>query len=58
MEFKATDFSLSFNGKQLFEVDDSTLAAAGQIGLWTKANSVRLFDYVTGGVAVSCPGCT
>jgi hypothetical protein len=49
MDFKATRFKASFNGKQLFEVDDSTFSDAGKVGLWTKADSVTLFDQVTYG---------
>lgn len=49
IDFKASRFSVSFNGKQLFEVDDSTFTDAGKIGLWTKADSVTLFDEVTYG---------
>jgi hypothetical protein len=46
IDFKASRFSVSFNGKQLFEVEDSTFADAGKVGLWTKADSVTLFDEV------------
>ena len=49
IDFKATRFKASFNGKQLFEVDDSTFSDAGKVGLWTKADSVTLFDQVTYG---------
>lgn len=51
IDFNASRFRVSFNGKQLFEVEDSTFADAGQIGLWTKADSVTLFDEVTYGEA-------
>src|SRR6266850_1188922 len=51
IDFKASRFSVSFNGKQLFEVDDSTFAEAGKVGLWTKADSITLFDDVTYGEA-------
>src|SRR4030081_2034525 len=44
IDFKASRFSVSFNGKQLFEVEDSTFTDAGKVGLWTKADSVTLFD--------------
>jgi len=44
VDFKANRFSASFNGKQLFEVEDSTFTDAGKVGLWTKADSVTLFD--------------
>src|SRR3982074_2494230 len=48
VDFKASRFSVSFNGKQLFEVEDSTFDA-GKVGLWTKADSVTLFDEITYG---------
>jgi len=37
-------FTVSFNGKQLFQVEDSTFQEAGKVGLWTKADSVTQFD--------------
>jgi hypothetical protein len=40
-------FRVVFNGKPLFEVEDATFAAPGTIGLWTKADSVTVFDAVT-----------
>ena len=49
IDFKGSRFSVSFNGKQLFEVEDSTFTDAGKVGLWTKADSVTLFDEVTYG---------
>ena len=49
IDFKASRFAVSFNGKPMFEVDDSTFAEAGKIGLWTKADSVTLFDEVIWG---------
>jgi hypothetical protein len=49
IDFKGSRFSVSFNGKQLFEVEDSTFTEAGKVGLWTKADSVTLFDEVTYG---------
>ena len=42
--FNGSRFRVSFNGTQLFEVEDSTFADAGKIGIWTKADSVTLFD--------------
>ena len=44
VEFAGTKFKVIFNGATLFEVEDSTFADAGRIGLWTKADSVTLFD--------------
>jgi hypothetical protein len=49
IDFKGSRFSVSFNGKQLFEVEDSTFEDAGKVGLWTKADSVTLFDEITYG---------
>src|SRR5499427_7024529 len=44
VEFIGTRFKVIFNDKPLFEVDDSTFAEPGMIGLWTKADSVTAFD--------------
>jgi hypothetical protein len=49
VDFKAARFTASFNVKQLFEVEDSTFPASGKVGLWTKADSVTLFDEVVFG---------
>jgi hypothetical protein len=49
IDFKASRFKASFNGNQLFEAEDSTFADAGMVGLWTKADSVTLFDQITYG---------
>ena len=44
VEFAGNKFTVKLNGKQLFQVEDSTFADAGKVGLWTKADSVTLFD--------------
>ena len=44
VDFAGNRFRVSFNGKPLFEVEDSSLRRAGRVGLWTKADSVTLFD--------------
>jgi hypothetical protein len=51
IDFKGPRFSAFFDGKQLFEVEDSTFTEAGMVGLWTKADSVTLFDEITYGEA-------
>jgi len=51
VEFKGSRFRVLYNGQQLFEVEDSTFSAAGKVGLWTKADSVTLFDEVIYGAA-------
>jgi hypothetical protein len=40
-------FEVHFNGAKLFEVEDTTFAGAGSVGLWTKADSITLFDDLT-----------
>jgi hypothetical protein len=44
VEFEGSRFKVAFNGQHLFEVDDRTFSEAGQVGLWTKADSVTVFD--------------
>ena len=42
--FKASLFSVFFDGEQVFETEDQTFGNAGKTGLWTKADSVTYFD--------------
>ena len=42
--FMGTRFVVSFDEKPLFEVEDSTFAGPGRVGLWTQADSVTHFD--------------
>lgn len=44
VEFSGKRFKVIVDGKPLFEVEDSTFVDAGNVGLWTKADSVTLFD--------------
>jgi hypothetical protein len=44
VEFRGNLFTVLFNGKKLFEVEDKTFTDAGAVGVWTKADSVTLFD--------------
>lgn len=37
-------FEISLNGDSLFVVEDNTFTEAGKVGLWTKADSVTLFN--------------
>jgi hypothetical protein len=37
-------FTITFDGKQLFTATDRTIASAGKVALWTKADSVTRFD--------------
>jgi 3-keto-disaccharide hydrolase len=44
VDFAGPHFAVTFNGRKLFEVEDETFKNAGAVGLWTKADSVTLFD--------------
>ncbi len=46
VDFSGSRFRVLYNGKQLFEVEDSTFSDAGKVGLWTKADSVTVFDQI------------
>jgi hypothetical protein len=43
---KGTDFTVSYDGKTILTATDSTFAAAGKAGLWTKSDSVTYFDRI------------
>ena len=40
-------FEAYFNGRKLYEVEDTTFTQAGRVGVWTKADSVTHFDDLT-----------
>jgi hypothetical protein len=42
--FKDSLFSVYMNGVKSFDVDDKTFTEAGNVGLWTKSDSVIYFD--------------
>ena len=42
--FRGPRFQVYFDRKKLFEVEDTTFAGPGKVGLWTKADSVTYFD--------------
>jgi len=44
VKFQGPLFSVYFNHKEIFQVEDSTFTGPGQVGLWTKADSVTHFD--------------
>jgi len=44
VEHKGTAIKVSLGDEKLFEADDKTFPDAGKIGVWTKADSVTLFD--------------
>jgi hypothetical protein len=47
--FTGSRFTVTYDGRPLFDVEDATIAQSGMIGLWTKADSVTLFDDLTYG---------
>jgi hypothetical protein len=40
-------FEVYFDGTKLYEVEDTTFAQPGKVGVWTKADSVTQFDDLT-----------
>lgn len=44
VDFAGKTFAVTLNGTRLFEVEDETFTAPGGVGVWTKADSVTLFD--------------
>ncbi len=42
--YRGNHFVIFFDGKQIIEATDETFKDAGSVGLWTKADSVTLFD--------------
>ena len=49
VDFQNTHFSVTLDGKKAIEWDDNTFREAGKVGVWTKADSVTLFDDFTYG---------
>ncbi len=49
VEFAGDRFKVLLNGKHLFDVEDKTFSDAGKVGLWTKADTVMLFDDFSSG---------
>jgi hypothetical protein len=44
VDFQGNHFTVSFNGQKALDWDDETFKDAGKVGVWTKADSVTLFD--------------
>ena len=47
VDFHDNHFAVTFDGKKAIDWDDSTFKDAGKVGVWTKADSVTLFDDFT-----------
>jgi predicted peroxiredoxin len=44
VEFQGNHFTVAFDGEKVIEATDDSFSEAGQVGVWTKADSVTLFD--------------
>ena len=44
VDFIGNTFTVTFNGRKIIESSDVSFSDAGKVGLWTKADSVTLFD--------------
>jgi hypothetical protein len=51
VEFAGTSIKVSLDGKTYIDVQDRRIAGAGAVGLWTKADSVTVFDDFAYGAA-------
>ena len=50
VDFAGNKFTVTFDGKKVIAATDDSFADAGKVGVWTKADSVTLFDdFVYGG---------
>ena len=44
VDFHGSQFVVTFDGKKVIEASDDSFKDAGKVGVWTKADSVTLFD--------------
>ena len=44
VDFAGNHFTVTYDGQKAIEWDDETFKDAGKVGVWTKADSVTLFD--------------
>ncbi len=44
VDFAGNRFTVTFDDKQVIEASDDSFSGAGKVGVWTKADSVTLFD--------------
>jgi hypothetical protein len=47
VDFKGNQFTVTFDDKKVIEANDNSFTEAGRVGVWTKADSVTLFDNFT-----------
>ena len=51
VEFKGTNIQVFLDGKRYINTEDSRIVLPGSVGVWTKADSVTVFDDFQSGVA-------
>ena len=44
VDFHGNNFTVTFDGHKVIEASDDSFTEAGKVGVWTKADSVTLFD--------------
>lgn len=44
VDFAGNKFTVTFDGRKVIEATDDRFSEAGKVGVWTKADSVTLFD--------------
>jgi hypothetical protein len=44
VDFERDEFTLAFDGKKVIKAIDESFKDSGKVGLWTKADSLTLFD--------------
>jgi hypothetical protein len=47
VDFEGNKFTVTFDGNKVIEATDQSFPNAGKVGVWTKADSVTLFDDFT-----------
>jgi hypothetical protein len=53
VDFAGTSIKVSLNGKTYIDVQDKRISGAGAVGMWTKADSVTVFDDFAYGAAAA-----
>jgi hypothetical protein len=43
-DFDGSQFVVTFDGRKVIEANDDSITGAGAVGVWTKADSITLFD--------------
>jgi hypothetical protein len=46
LKAEGENFTVTFDGKELYRATDKSITAAGRVALWTKADSVTRFDRI------------